>query len=130
MEDSINHKLKIDFLLSNDTSMNVQSQSTTILQPKCNESNQISNEIHYGCKLKSLFSSSGNKVIDDFIKYTLVNCDKRVGSMDFIPFDRFKDVELIGEGGFSKVYKAIWFDDSIQNWNNKKQNSMTVVMEL
>ena len=43
--------------------------------------------------------------------------------MVFVPYDQFKDVKFIAEGGFSKIYKAIWIDGpTITNWCNKKQS--------
>ena len=38
------------------------------------------------------------------------NGDKLYGRMEFVFYDRFKDVEFIAEGGFSKIYKATWVD--------------------
>jgi hypothetical protein len=57
--------------------------------------------------------SSENEVIDNFLS-------NQMAGMKFIHFNRFKDVEFIAEGGFSKIYKATWI-------NNK--NVMTVVLK-
>jgi hypothetical protein len=56
---------------------------------------------------------SRNKVIDDFIKFTLTNYLKKEREMEFVLYDRFEDVEFIAEGGFNKIYKATWFDGPI-----------------
>ena len=40
--------------------------------------------------------------------------------MVFVPYDRFKNVEFIAEGGFSKIYKATWIDGPIFGWSKKK----------
>ena len=45
--------------------------------------------------------------------------------MKFIPFDRFKNVEFIAEGGFSKIYKATWMHNgemsvALKELNNSK----------
>src|SRR4051794_9870479 len=61
------------------------------------------------------FLPSGNKVIDDFIRYT-INSRKRVGKMEFVPYFKFKDVEFVAEGAFSKIYKATWIDGQISNY--------------
>ncbi|RGB24499.1 kinase-like domain-containing protein [Rhizophagus diaphanus] len=37
--------------------------------------------------------------------------------MMFVPYDNFKNIELIGEGGFSRVYKATWIDSKI-SWGD------------
>ncbi|CAG8537733.1 21892_t:CDS:2 [Rhizophagus irregularis] len=41
--------------------------------------------------------------------------------MIFVPYDRFKNVNFIAEGGFSKIYKAIWIDGPIRGWSKKNQ---------
>ncbi|EXX75396.1 Kcc4p [Rhizophagus irregularis DAOM 197198w] len=41
--------------------------------------------------------------------------------MEFVLYDRFKNVEFNAEGGFSKIYKATWIDGPIVDWNEKKQ---------
>ncbi|RIA85114.1 kinase-like domain-containing protein, partial [Glomus cerebriforme] len=37
--------------------------------------------------------------------------------MEFVPYDQFKDIKFIAEGGFSKIYKATWIDGPIRGWN-------------
>ena len=79
-----------------------------------------------------MFLPSGNEVIDNFIKYTLINHER--GKMEFVSYFKFNNVEYVSEGGFSKIYKATWVDGSIRGWNNKKQSytrnkSHTVVLK-
>ena len=52
-----------------------------------------------------MFQGKNNhtKRIDDFIRYTLTNRNRRSGKMELIDS---QDLEFIAEGGFSKVYKA------------------------
>ncbi|EXX51360.1 Ypk2p [Rhizophagus irregularis DAOM 197198w] len=139
MEKSTNIKHKIDFLLSNDAlssnqtqktikikkkydvlSSSHQIQKTFKIKKKCSECNKIrtpsdeNNQICYTCnKAKKRIIPSGNKVIDDFIKYTQTNCAQRIGRMMFVPYEKFRNIKLIGEGGFSKIYKATWIDSKI-----------------
>ena len=62
--------------------------------------------------------SSGNPDIDKFIKDTMYDArhHESRGSfydvlfLEWVPFDRFKDIKQIGEGGFAKVYSATWKD--------------------
>ncbi len=86
---------------------------------KCRECNRIRktnfNEIHqicYPCYKARKLVQSGNKTIDDFIKFTQTNRTISCGKMKFVPYDKFKDLEFIAEGGFSKVYKATWINAS------------------
>ncbi|RGB24497.1 hypothetical protein C1646_747777 [Rhizophagus diaphanus] len=139
MEKSTNIKHKIDFLLSNDAlssnqtqktikikkkydvlSSSHQIQKTFKIKKKCSECNKIrtpsdeNNQVCYTCnKAKKRIIPSGNKVIDDFIKYTQTNCAQRIGRMMFVPYEKFKNIKLIGEGGFSKIYKSTWIDSKI-----------------
>ena len=96
---------------------------------KCNECNEgialyenlqlciICHKIKVVYKLKQ----SGNKIIDDFIRYTQITPNTR---MEFVPYKQFKNVEFIAEGGFSKIYKAIWIDGPpTTRWRKKGQRS-------
>ncbi|UZO02501.1 uncharacterized protein OCT59_020981 [Rhizophagus irregularis] len=70
---------------------------------------------------------SGNQVIDDFIRYTQSNyAIIEGGKMEFIPYDQFKNIEFIAEGGFSKIYKAIWVNGPINNWDEIKHNDWNI----
>src|ERR1043165_5236049 len=116
--------------LTNDTTLIKQTQTTAKLKRKikksCNECNQerdFLDESHQVCnvcfKAKTIYKPSGIKVIDEFIKFTLINCSKLAGKMEFVSYDRFKNIEFITEGGFSKLYRAVWIDGPIKSWDNK-----------
>jgi hypothetical protein len=118
MEKSTNVKYRIDFLLS-DAQPTQNKVKPKYEKKKCSECNKIrkaSDENHQICRLcykvKKRIISSGNKVIDDFIRYTQTNYSKSNGEMIFVPYEKFENIELIGEGGFSKIYKATWIDRS------------------
>ncbi|RIA80414.1 kinase-like domain-containing protein [Glomus cerebriforme] len=54
--------------------------------------------------------------------------------MEFVPYDEFKNVEFIAEGGFSKIYKATWINGPISGWSFKnknyyRQSNYTVVLK-
>src|SRR5687767_12932925 len=61
--------------------------------------------------------SSGNKIVDEFIRYTQINDDLKAGRMKFAPYNQFKNVKYFAEGGFSKLYKATWII-----WTNNRKN--------
>ena len=54
--------------------------------------------------------TSGNNDIDKFIKDTIYDARYGARFLEWVPFDRFKDINQIGVGGFAKVYSAIWKD--------------------
>ena len=56
--------------------------------------------------------------------------------MEFVPYEQFKNIEFIAEGGFSKIYKATWVDGPINwhdigydNYNVSRDNNYTVVLK-
>ncbi|RIA86277.1 kinase-like domain-containing protein [Glomus cerebriforme] len=73
---------------------------------------------------------SGNKIIDDFIGYTQMNYISRRGKLEFVPYDQFKNIEFIAEGGFSKIYKATWVDGPIIDAKHNFQNYKVVLKKL
>ncbi|RHZ73602.1 hypothetical protein Glove_230g200 [Diversispora epigaea] len=43
------------------------------------------------------------------------------GVIEWIPFDRFKDVRQIGKGGFETIHYARWIDGRIYEWDIENQ---------
>jgi hypothetical protein len=111
-----------------------------ILCNECNKKRSHLDEDHQIChichKAKTRFKPSGSEVIDDFIKYTLINNSKPEGKMEFVPYNKFKDVEFIAEGGFSKIYKATWVDGPVStHWSVtqcylRRENKEVVLKKL
>src|SRR5436853_3114763 len=126
MKQLTNYKHKIDFLISNDSSL--LSQRSRI--KKCSSCKRIrkllyeNNQICRICYNYKEGSLSGNKVIDDFVKHTHIN-NARVHAwkMKFVPYDQFENVEFIAEGGFSQIYKATWVGGECQHVVLKKLNN-------
>ena len=121
MDQLSNYKHKINFLLSNDASLSQPKQTTVkpkrkirkikILCNECNQRRERLDESHQVChvcyRAKSVYKPSGNKVIDDFIRHTLTSGNKLAGKMVFVPYDQFKNVKFIAEGGFSKILRLL-----------------------
>ena len=95
----------------------------------CEECNQ-KNPSSYWCKACNVKHfqqnfekwSSGNVDIDKFIQDTQLSAIHHENVLEWIPYDRFYDIEYIAKGGFGKVYKANWIDGYIFIWDNKNQN--------
>src|SRR5207248_10081019 len=55
--------------------------------------------------------------------------------LEWIPFDRFTDIEQFSEGGFAKVYSAIWMDGGAKykydygNWIKLDPKPMKVALK-
>src|SRR5688572_12458480 len=61
--------------------------------------------------------TSGNKYIDKLIQESQLKARNRYEAIEWIPYVRLMNVEYFAEGGFSMVYKAIWLDGYILDWN-------------
>src|SRR6266542_4475279 len=147
MDQLTNYKHKTNFLISNETPLGQPNESiqTKIISKlkrkiykKCNECNRrrkTLDESHQICsvcyKLKTILKpkQSGNKIIDDFIKYTQTNYVKKNGKMEFVSYEQFKNVEFIAEGGFSKIFKATWIDGPSELIHRYRRNNYTVVLK-
>ncbi len=68
--------------------------------------------------------TSGNPDIDKFIRDTMHNVRnvKYPEFLEWVPFDKFIEVEEIGEGGFAKVYTATWMDGPLYERLEKQSN--------
>ncbi|EXX71395.1 Mkk2p [Rhizophagus irregularis DAOM 197198w] len=82
--------------------------------------------------------ASGNSNIDKFIKDTIycARNDDCPELPEWIPFDRFININLIGEGGFAKVYSAIWNDGEAKyfklddgNWKRREPEPIKVALK-
>ncbi|RHZ87666.1 hypothetical protein Glove_33g175 [Diversispora epigaea] len=65
--------------------------------------------------------TSGNDKIDKFIRDAQLNADISWKVIEWIPYDRFKDVKQIGKGGFGTIYHAMWIDGYIDKWDIDQQ---------
>ena len=97
----------IAFLASNDASLSqpiqtaVKSKSKRIIYEKFNECKKRRKpfkEEHKICrscyKSNTIFKPTGNKSIDDFIKYTQCNLVDDLKKMEVVPYDQFKNIAL------------------------------------
>lgn len=65
--------------------------------------------------------TSGNKFIDNFIQKSQLRARNNNEVMEWIPYNRFKDIKFLAQGGFSTVFKAIWLDGAIEKWDYENQ---------
>ncbi|CAG8765428.1 5008_t:CDS:2, partial [Rhizophagus irregularis] len=55
--------------------------------------------------------TSGNKYIDKFIKEAQLKVNSYGAFIEWIPFNRLRNIKYLAHGGFSTIYKAIWLDE-------------------
>ncbi|GES87739.1 kinase-like domain-containing protein [Rhizophagus clarus] len=81
--------------------------------------------------------TSGNDVIDYFIKDTIYNAEGNNYPLflEWVPFDRFEGIKQIGEGGFAKVFSATLIDgrgyykQDDGSWIKGEPNSIKVALK-
>uniref|UniRef100_U9TPL8 Protein kinase domain-containing protein n=1 Tax=Rhizophagus irregularis (strain DAOM 181602 / DAOM 197198 / MUCL 43194) TaxID=747089 RepID=U9TPL8_RHIID len=82
---------------------------------------KCSENLHYytwckTCQLDNLKNNfinwtSGNKKIDELIQEMQLKINDKLDTIfEWIPFNQFNKIEIIGKGGFAIVYSAIWKD--------------------
>ena len=73
--------------------------------------------------LQSLFSTwtSGNEIIDNFIQKCQTISSLPGFILQWIPFEQFKKVTKLTEGGFSSIYTAEWTKGAISDYNEDKK---------
>src|SRR5688572_29647797 len=54
--------------------------------------------------------TSGNKEIDEFIQKFQLNATRWEEVLEWIPYEKFEDIEYLAKGGFGTVHKAKWID--------------------
>ena len=78
--------------------------------------------------------TSGHKFIDKFIQESQLNTQNKQQVLEWIPYNRFKDIEYVDKGGFSTIYQAIWLDGLINEWSKDEKkwirfNEKTVALK-
>ena len=74
--------------------------------------------------------TSGNKFIDKFIQESQLNARNSYDVLEWIPYNRLTDVKYLDKGGFSTIYKAIWLDGPIKEWDYEKQKWNRITNEI
>ena len=120
--------------LSKDTSLIQPIQTRVGYCRSCMKERTPLDESHQICHdcYKTIIEQklSGNKIIDDFIKYTQINYFKTWIKLNYVPHEQFKNIEFIAEGGFSKIYKATWIDGPMNyKYDGIRKKNYTVVLK-
>ncbi|RHZ83680.1 hypothetical protein Glove_88g25 [Diversispora epigaea] len=96
---------------------------------KCKECNQKCDNYEGWCKpcnskhLQNDFNkwTSGNDKIDKFIQDAQQNANSSYHVIEWVPYDRIKDVKQIGKGGFGTIHYARWIEGPIDEWDIENQ---------
>jgi hypothetical protein len=65
--------------------------------------------------------TSGNADIDNLIQKCQMETLVPNTIIEWIPYDRIKNIKFLTKGGCSEIYKAVWIDGGYDEWDSKKQ---------
>ncbi|RIA79337.1 kinase-like domain-containing protein [Glomus cerebriforme] len=65
--------------------------------------------------------TSKNEVIDKFIQEAQLNAKNSYEVLEWIPYNKLKNIIYHDKGGFSEIRKAIWLEGPIDSWDSDKQ---------
>ena len=73
--------------------------------------------------LKANFSNwtSGNRDIDNLIQHCQMNTLTPYMIIEWIPFNKLRNIEYLTKGGCSEIYTADWIDGRYFEWDSKEQ---------
>ena len=76
--------------------------------------------------------TSGNKEIDEFIQKFQLNATRWQEVLEWIHYEKFRNIKYLAKGGFGTVHKAEWIDEYILNWdiNQTKWNRIKTTIVL
>ncbi|RIB25779.1 kinase-like domain-containing protein [Gigaspora rosea] len=101
--------------------------SNQINREICEECNQLCNSsgwCNHCCakRFQQDFKNwtSGNDIVDKFIQDVQLKACNSDETLEWVPFEKFKDVTYLSKGGFGTVYRARWPDGYILRWNKTK----------
>ena len=67
--------------------------------------------------------TSGNSDVDKLIQESQLNAKNADEKLEWIEYDRLKNIEYVTKGGFGTIYKAIWKDGMIYRWDCETKRS-------
>ncbi|GBC12255.2 kinase-like domain-containing protein [Rhizophagus irregularis DAOM 181602=DAOM 197198] len=47
-------------------------------------------------------------------------------TIEWIPYNKIKNIKFLTKGGYSEVYTAVWIDGTYDDWDSKKQQLKSV----
>src|SRR5437016_1571226 len=96
------------------------------LCPECNQPNTEDDWCKECCskKFQQNFGNwtSGNDHVDKFIQDSQLNARDSFELLEWISYNKLRNIQFLAQGGFSTIYKAIWLDGWINKWDYEKQD--------
>ncbi|PKC00628.1 hypothetical protein RhiirA5_427898, partial [Rhizophagus irregularis] len=123
------NKFKIDYEFYGITQNPETKNYMMVLNDRCKKCKYTCNSIHFQRNFKNW--TSGNNDIDNFIQDTQLSAHKNAKeALEWIPYDRFNNIEKIGR--FGRVFRANWIDGCIFEWNGnwKRYKDRIVTLKI
>ncbi|RGB42348.1 hypothetical protein C1646_810080 [Rhizophagus diaphanus] len=112
------NEIKTDYLYYGITQDPQTKNYMMVLNEKCKKCNNVCYAIYFQRNFESW--TSGNDDINKFIQDTQLSAHFDVKkALEWIPYDRFYDIEYIEKIG---IFKANWIDGYINYWDNENHN--------
>jgi len=91
---------------------------------ECNRPNTGEDNWCRSCNSKHFRSqfdkwTSENSDVDKIIQDSQLSAKHSNYVLEWIPFDKFKDVKYVSKGGYGTVYSAYWLDGQILGWDKE-----------
>src|SRR5688572_24873049 len=65
--------------------------------------------------------TSKNEFIDKFIQETQLNAQNTTEVLEWIPYNKLRNIKHLNEEEFNIVYKATWLNGPIKEWSNDER---------
>ncbi|CAG8646551.1 14248_t:CDS:2 [Dentiscutata erythropus] len=106
--------MKVQTLPSNSQTKKVAPKTVAQIKNICTCGDPNSPWCHV-CELRRFKSAfpkwtSGNKIVDNFIRETQLNSSSELNYLEWITYDRFREIKAIGDGTYAKLSSAVWLD--------------------
>ncbi|CAB4426522.1 unnamed protein product [Rhizophagus irregularis] len=75
-------------------------------QPRRHDYDDYCNYCHFQSNFENW--TSGNHNVDEFIQKTQLRAEFESQIIEWIEYDKFKDVKYLAKGGFGTIFKAVW----------------------
>ncbi|GBC14535.1 kinase-like domain-containing protein [Rhizophagus irregularis DAOM 181602=DAOM 197198] len=101
---------------------------------ECNQQNTFEDWCKDCCskKFQQNFGNwtSENAYIDKFIQESQLNASDSFELLEWIPYNKLRNIQFLAQGGFSTIFKAIRLDGWINKWDYEKHDWDRIIEEL
>ena len=98
-------------------------KNSQLLCSDCQSKKSLFSDWCDNCKINHFNSNysdlpTENHVLNTILKDNYCKSNKISEFIEWIPYTSFVDITFIDQGGFSKVYSALWLNNNIYEWDH------------